>query len=232
MVSARAKDAVRGPLVPHADGLAAALAAGGYTSATQTKYHRLLIELSGWLARRGIDGAGCTEETLERYVAARRAGGHAVAVSVAGLGPLLGYLRDRAAIPPAPPPPPDPVAPVLGDYRRYLERERRLAPLTVTTALGVVRRFLVDRRIVGAAGLAWLTVDDVHAFVLTEANRLKHRRDPGHARRAAAVSALPVRHRDAATRSGGGGARGRRVAAGVTAPRARRRERAGPARRL
>jgi integrase/recombinase XerD len=171
-MSPRVGPVVTGPLVAHAEGLSAALTAGGYAPCMRVKYDALLVELSGWLAAQVIDPVDCNEEVVRDFAEARRAAGRTVAVTVAGLGPLLGYLRGVAAIPPAPPAEPDPNAQVLATYRRYLEQERRLAPLTVSTAIGVVGRFLRARAVSTEEELSRLAVGEVHAFVLAEADRL------------------------------------------------------------
>jgi len=61
----------------------------------------------------------------------------------------------------------------LEAYRGYLMVERRLAPLTVTTRTGVVRRFLCWRVAAGALNLSGLSAEDVHRFMLGEAGRLR-----------------------------------------------------------
>jgi len=64
------------------------------------------------------------------------------------------------------------VAEVLDEYGTYLRVQRRLAPLTAVTRAGVVGRFLRARGRADDLRLDALTVADLHAFVLAEADRL------------------------------------------------------------
>ena len=64
------------------------------------------------------------------------------------------------------------VAEVLDEYGTYLRVQRRLAPLTAVTRTGVVGRFLRARGRADDLRLDALTVADLHAFVLAEADRL------------------------------------------------------------
>ncbi len=171
-MSRRPKMVVIGPLAPYADGLRPALAAAGYGTGALAKHYGVLRQLSGWLAAEELDAAQLTEEVAERFVLARRTAGYSWLTTVAGLGPLLTFLRDVGPVPPAPPPEAGRFADVLDAYQRYLQQQRRLAPLTVTTTVGIVRRFLAARAATGSDDLARITVGQVHAFVLAEASRL------------------------------------------------------------
>jgi integrase/recombinase XerD len=169
---ARSRRPAAGPLAAYGDGLRAALRIEGYAPGTLAKYSGLLAQLSGWLAAEGLAAAELSEEVLTRFVAARRAAGYRNGVTVAGLAPLLRFLRGAGLLA-APPPPPvvGPDAALLEAFGGYLHRERRLAPLTVETTVGVVRRFLAwlaahDRDVSG------VTAGTVHAYVLLEADRL------------------------------------------------------------
>lgn len=176
-MAARSRRPAAGPLAAYGDGLRAALRVEGYAPGTLAKYSRLLAQLSGWLAAEGLTAVELTEvdlseEVLARFVAARRAAGYHNGVTVAGLAPLLRFLRGAGQFP-APPPPAaaGPEVALLKAFGGYLHRERRLAPLTVKTTVGVVRRFLAwlaahDKDVSG------LTAGTVHAFVLLEADRL------------------------------------------------------------
>lgn len=66
-----------------------------------------------------------------------------------------------------------PARQVLADYREFSAVQRRLAPLTVRTRSDVIRRFLAWLEERGTLNLAGLTVNEVHAFVLFEAGRLR-----------------------------------------------------------
>jgi integrase/recombinase XerD len=59
---------------------------------------------------------------------------------------------------------------LVAAYRQYMREQRRLAPITVHNAEGVVRRFLSQRK--GRADVSALDVAEVHEVVLREAGRL------------------------------------------------------------
>ncbi|MDO8787681.1 MAG: site-specific integrase [Sulfuritalea sp.] len=61
-----------------------------------------------------------------------------------------------------------------GEFRRYLEQERRLAPATVFNYLGYARRFLAEYCRDGEVRLDLLQAEDVVGFVQREAARLHH----------------------------------------------------------
>ena len=67
---------VPGPLAPFAAGFDAELARLGYTPDSAYGQLRLAAEFSAWLAGAGIGLPEVTAETLEVFVAGRRAGGH------------------------------------------------------------------------------------------------------------------------------------------------------------
>lgn len=164
---------VVGPLAPYADGLPAALAARGCGLRTLARHHAVLRHLSGWLAAEGLGAAELTEGVVVRFAQARRQAGYDTMISVAGLAPLLRYLRQVSPVPAAAAAFTDHEVATLGAYRRYLEQARGLAPLTVTTNVLIAGRFLTTRRLGGATeDLGKITVGEVHAFVLSEADRL------------------------------------------------------------
>jgi site-specific recombinase XerD len=155
-------------LAPYSKGLAASLTMAGYAPSTREGYDRLLAKLSDWLTSHGIAPAQFDVQASKRFAASHRR----VGVRETALSPLLDYLRQVQAIPATPPDVDDPIDQVLAGYRTYLQRERRLAPLTVWTAVGVIRRFLLTRSRSGPLELTRLSVGEVHAFVLAEAGRL------------------------------------------------------------
>jgi site-specific recombinase XerD len=86
--------------------------------------------------------------------------------------PLLAYLREMGAAPPAP----LSVAPLdvlLGQYRSWMVRERGLAESTVLRYDNTARRFLQQQAVRdGALVPAVLTGADVNAFLLRECGRV------------------------------------------------------------
>jgi len=77
-----------------------------------------------------------------------------------------------AVIPPATPADTGAIDRVLQTYAEYMRTQRRLAPLTVVGALGIVRRFLSWRAASGGLHFDRLGPREVNEFVLGEAGRL------------------------------------------------------------
>jgi site-specific recombinase XerD len=137
-----------------------------------SRYESALGRLSVWLAAEDLEPAGLTDEALERFVAGRRAAGRKAWTSVRGLRPVVDHLRRVGVIPAATPVADSPVDQVLAAYRQYMRMQRRLAPLTVVSAEGIVRRFLSWRAATGPLDLDRLAPREVNEFVLGEASRL------------------------------------------------------------
>jgi integrase/recombinase XerD len=159
------KHVVEGPLAAYADGFGEALRSAGYAAGTVGRYGRLLAALSGWLTAHDIAPGRCSQEVVGRFAAAQR--GRGQLVELHALRPLLAYLRSVGVVPP---PPASPEVAVLTAFARYLTAERRLAPLTVTGTVGVVRRLLATLPEEGE--FAELTAGQVHRLVRVEADRL------------------------------------------------------------
>jgi site-specific recombinase XerD len=161
-----------GPLAGYGEELRAAMAAEGYAAGTVVKHVGLLAQLSGWMAIEGVTAAELTEEMVARFIGARPVLGYRTVVTASGLSPLLRFLHRAGLAPAAPTRVTDQRAEALTAFAGYLRRERRLAPLTVVTTVGVVRRFLEWLSAHDGAELSSLTPLKVHAFVLLEADRL------------------------------------------------------------
>jgi integrase/recombinase XerD len=126
-MSVPARVIVVGPLAEHAEGYWAQLTGLGYTPWSATGQLRLMAHLSRWMAGERLEPARLTDEQVDRFVAARRAG-HTHLLSVRGLAPLLGFLRACGVIP-APVAVNtsefhEPVRRILDDFGVYLSRER------------------------------------------------------------------------------------------------------------
>lgn len=166
----RVRGPLDGPLLPYGDGFEASLVDQGYSADSIERHLRLMVHLSRWLARRGLVSGDLTTECARQFLRARRAGGHRHPVSMAGMAPVLGYLRAVGAAPSA-----DagvvvgPVDRLLGDYRRYLLEERRLSEQSsVPHYLDVAREFLAGRPIGDPAELCELTSAQVTEFVVSQ----------------------------------------------------------------
>ena len=158
---------VSGPLMSYAHGFAGELSRQGYAPKTVVSQLHLMAHVSRWLAAEGLGAAGLTPDTVERFLAARRAAGYCGYRSSKAVVPLLGYLRGLGVVAPA-----SPVVAVghvevlLERYRRYLTFERGLAYGTVVLYVELVGPFLAGRVGVGGLDLEDLTAGDVSAFVV------------------------------------------------------------------
>ena len=164
---------LNGPLQAYGVGFEARLTDQGYTTDSINRHLRLMVHLSRWLARRKLAGSDLTTECARRFLRARRAEGYAHPVSMAGMAPLLDYLRSVGAVPNAKL---DvvfaPVEALIADYRRYLLEERGLSELSsVRHYLNVAVGFLSHGPIGDLAELQRLTAADVTGFVLSARRR-------------------------------------------------------------
>lgn len=160
---------VTGPLEGYAPGFVAELVGAGYARDSAAFQLRLMVHVSRWLAEHGLGGEDFSSAQVERFLAARRAGGYRTFLSPKGLAPLLGYLRGLGVVPPASGPALTVVEALLERYRGYLLGERGLAPGTVRGYVDVVRPFLEERLDArGGLDLEALTPAEVLDFVLCE----------------------------------------------------------------
>lgn len=158
---------VNGPLAPYADGFRATLAERGYTPSSAAGQLQLMAHVSRWLAQQGRDGSDLVPAVVAEFLQTRRAAGYGHWLSVRGLAPLLGYLREIAIAPAVP----TVVAAtskeiLLSGYRVYLVEERGLAASTVRSYLQVAQQFVSHRVASGRPGLTELTAAEVSEFVL------------------------------------------------------------------
>ena len=149
-----------GPLARYEEGFRARLDELGYASSSAGDQVRLFADLSGWLAREGLDAAGLDYEAVGRFLAARRAQGRRTHLTTRALGPLLDYLQELGVAPVASASPPTTAAAqLLETFRRYLVQERGLAPGTVGNYVDAARLFL-------ALPYDWTRVDRLVTAVL------------------------------------------------------------------
>jgi len=127
-------------LAQYANGFDAWLGRLGYSPRTREAQGALLRHLAGWLAQRNVPLAGLTGEVAGEYAAVRRE--RVQLRSERALWPVLGYLRELGAVPPAAVVVPrEPADVLLARFGGWLSRERGLAPATVSSYLHQARPF-------------------------------------------------------------------------------------------
>ena len=161
---------VRAPLARFADGFRVDLIERGYSLWRAQEQLYLLAHVSRWMEAEGLELAGLTPATLERYVVWRRREGFRKSLSLLSLRRLLGYL-DGLGVLPAVEVVPTPVDGLLAEFRRWLLQERGVAARTVELYEPTARLFLSGRSEPLADDLARLSGADVNTFVLCQARR-------------------------------------------------------------
>ncbi len=127
-------------LAHYADGFDAWLGRLGYSPRTREAQGALLRHLAGWLAQRNVPLAGLTSEVAGEYAVVRRE--RVQLRSERALRPVLSYLRELGAVPPAAAVvPQEPADVLLARFGGWLSRERGLAPATVSSYLHQARPF-------------------------------------------------------------------------------------------
>jgi site-specific recombinase XerD len=173
MMSSRAPVRVSGPLAGFATGFGEYLERRGYRPGPVADQLWLLVDVSRWLAERGLGASDLTAARVEQFSAGRRAAGRARLRSARALDPLLGYLRGLGVAPTAVRLAPlTPSEALLERYVAYLLEQRGLAASTVRNYVGVARLFLFWlETATGTLALAELDAAGVIAFVLGESQR-------------------------------------------------------------
>lgn len=162
-----------GPLAPFADGYGAELARLGFTRHSVVTHVVLMGQLSRWMSDAGIVAGDLTEDRVQGFFDARRAGGQNRVPTARTLVPLFGYLRSCGIVPPPPGVVPAPLEDLLSRYRRYLLEGRGLAPSTVVSYEATARVFLSERTLTGGeTGVEGLCGAGVTGFLLRECSRL------------------------------------------------------------
>lgn len=158
---------VTGPLAPFRDGFASWLGTAGYSRELRAEHLKLMAGLSRRLEERGETSRCLSRPLLAEFVAGRRGAPGKTGRSMAGMRPLMEYLRGAGAAPPdEPEPPAGPVEEAIAEYASYLRSERGLAAVTIERETRLIRPFLAGRVRDGLADLETLTAADVQAFVL------------------------------------------------------------------
>jgi integrase/recombinase XerD len=129
--------------------------------------------LSRWLQERGEVSGGLGRPLLAEFLAGRRGARGSTGRSVAGMRPLMEYLRGAGAAPPDEPEPPSgPAEEAVAEFASYLRSERGLVAGTIETETALIRPFLAARVRKGLQDLESLTAADVQGFILERARSL------------------------------------------------------------
>jgi site-specific recombinase XerD len=178
---------VSGPLEVFASGFTAELGRLGYRRTPATFQLQLMAHASRWLDSEGLGADALTSESVERFLAGRRAAGYTNYVTARAMAPLLGYLRGLGVAPASSPRAAVGAVEVLmANYREYLAVERALTAGTIEGYVGAVRPFLVGcLRDGDVLALAELSAAEVVAFVVA--------RCPAQSRGAAKMTASALR---------------------------------------
>ena len=163
-----------GPLAPFADGYGSELARLGFTHHSVVTHVVLMGQLSRWMSDVGVVVAELTEDGVEGFFDARRAGGQNRVPTARTLVPLFGYLRGRGVVPPPLVGASTPLEDLLSRYRCHLMEDRGLAPSTVLSYARSARLLLSERVLAGGGetGVQDLCGADVTRFLLSECSRL------------------------------------------------------------
>lgn len=168
---------VAGPLEPFVEGFRRELTDQGYASSPAAGHLQLMAHLSRWLADRELGPDGLCGARVEQFLEDRHGRGRVHRrLTLAGLRPLLGYLRGLGVVPGLERPIPiGPLERLVEEFTGYLIDERGLAEQTVSSYRGVALLFLRACACDPGGGrlmLGDLAADDVIGFVLAEAYRL------------------------------------------------------------
>jgi site-specific recombinase XerD len=162
---------VGGPLEPYADGFVEGLGRLGYTFFSSQSQLRLAAHLSGWMGDHRVEPVALSPTVVAEFLAGRRAAGYSQLVTPRALVPLLGYLRDLGAVPPADAWVVEKSAAeaLLERFRHYLLAERGLGTASARGYIDLVRPFVGNRAGPEGVGLEDLTAGTVTGFVLETA---------------------------------------------------------------
>jgi site-specific recombinase XerD len=132
-----------GPLAAYAAGYRCELERSGFSPRAVRDRMEVAGQLNRWLAAEGLSAADLAVARAGQFFAALRAAGQRRVPAMPTLAPLFAYLQDQQVLPPERAA--TPTEELLASYRRYLARERGVAPLTALRYERMARRFLAGR---------------------------------------------------------------------------------------
>jgi integrase/recombinase XerD len=157
---------VSGPLAEVVHEFRLELICRGFTPRVAQDHAYALAHLSRWLELECLTPGELDSERVTMFAAARRAVGYQRWRTVRSLRPMMDWLRSLGIVPVEDPPLTGPVDAVLGRYRRWLERERRLGEQTVKLRMHWAGQFLIAQVDSGRLELDQISPETVTAFVL------------------------------------------------------------------
>lgn len=163
-----------GSLGAHVDDFARQMLEQGYARASIRYALQLVADFGRWLSKHRSTVPQLTGEHLACYLRYRSRGRHFRSGDASILRRLLALLVEQGVVTEAPPIEPTSAERLEGEFRRYLEQQRRLAPATVINYLEYARRFLAENCRDGEVRLDLLQAAGVVGFVQREAARLHH----------------------------------------------------------
>ncbi len=154
------------PIGSHLDGFTAWASQRGYARTTIRQDVWALAAFGRWLHRRGRSIGNLRRRDADDFCR-RRCAVHRRERDIAALRSFLDYLEAANLIPAIRPViDRSPLAQLKDRYEAYLQRDRALAPLTITRHWFVLRRFLVERFGDGRIDLLALRSEDVTRYLL------------------------------------------------------------------
>lgn len=116
----------------------------GYTPGTMRNMLKDLGKVGRWLHGQGLSATDLNEKVLSAFLSDLRESGAKRVPGPRAMVPLLEFLR-HCGVSPAAAPVSTPLGTLLDDYRRWMVRDRGLAPTTVLRYENTARRFLEEQ---------------------------------------------------------------------------------------
>jgi hypothetical protein len=133
-----------GALGAYVDALAQQLSDEGYAKVSGRQALQLVADFGRWLRRRKVIASQLTPEHLQCYLECRSRRRRRRRGDATMLQRLFDLLLVKGAVAPVPQSEPTPAQRLEQEFRQYLNRERRVAPATVSLYLPFARRFLAE----------------------------------------------------------------------------------------
>jgi site-specific recombinase XerD len=163
----------QGPLSPHLDAYAAAVAEQGYAQHSIRQQIIVIADFSRWLKQNHIDVPALDSKVVDRFLRLRRRQQRVRRGDAKALERLLTMLCQTGVVKPHQPRVADNTrSRIINEFQRYLLQERGLSPLTLLNYVPVVEQFLAERFHNRAPNFAMLRATHVTGFVLRHARQL------------------------------------------------------------